>query len=845
MFLPAQTVLRPIGLLTQPSLFGQYPDGALAVARNVVMRNPGELVQAPDVQASQSVASSTDRLYKVIPLDGGHVYAITSTVGGTWSVWENGNAATFPVTTNTTFSNTGRITWARVAERLLLNSNWGYLVGDFMQPTSAAERALRRAGMIQPQISGFTTTTTDAAAIPNNTLVGYQVVLKRLFADGYQIVGVPSPIIKHLNTSGSTVNCQLIVLWSVGSAMLAGDIVEIYRSDGRTSTSWNDTPIEAYKRVLSYSLSSADIASNFVQLTDRQPFLPGTQVTPGEALYTNQGEEGEVYANRLPPNAKCTAAFKNFAFYAYTSERPLYQFSCAGGIGTQANAVAAGLTAAYFKRFGLGQRTGAGTIAIGLPTITGVSAADMVGIVPGQRWAGSAGVFAGVTTVVSAVGTTITMSSNALSNSAAFAINDVIEVNGTLIAFQDLAQLYQSLTSGAIYEITSSPIPSTQSVAFSQGVEFTIESIGFGLGPGAGFTLRATNAQNYSSPLGAIPEIGLTARTILPITKKNRIQWSKENQPEHCPSVSEDLGVVGEIYALNPTRDALFIWASDGLYRLSGDAGAGGLGNWRIDYINSTLILCAPQASTVLDEQLYGYCNVGAVIVDSEGKAVNLTDRVIGDQLPGTKYVETAAIIMERNETDEEILLLTGDTAGGTRSNIVYLFNTKSKGWTTLGSNGAALSDLTALAMQRSPASGEPRVLFGTTPIISAPSYAGWNSTSSFLVPEVQYRPIYGEDPVAPKQWVEIIYAFDTGSAARTLTPVWNGTSMGGPITLTAIDNSSWGRTLVHRNVGSTSGAYAQSCSPGFRTLSGTSTAARFMGLSVRYESLSNQPKKR
>lgn len=841
----SQTILKPIGLVTQPQQFGQYPSGALKVAHNWVLRNPGELQQAPGFQTQTSFATANERVEKLIPLDAGHVYALTRS-GPVWSVYENAVAVALPtpLSSNSAFSDTGRISWARARDRLILNANRGYLVGDYMAPANAAERALRFCSMPQPGILAIGLTTSNAMALPADSLVGYQVIFKRVLQNGYETFGVPSPMMK-VNNGPSVTNALIQVTWNASSGIVAGDYIEVYRTDAVPAATWANDPGDNPKRVLSYQLTTADAAGTSITLTDRQPMVTGTNTTPGQPLYTNGLQEGTLYGNRQPPIARCTAEFKGFVFCADTTERPQWVFSVPGGMGTQANAIAiAGLTAAAFKRFGIGERTGAGAIAIGNPNITGVSAADMVGIVQGQRWTGSSGVFAAGTTVVSAVGTTITMSTNALSVAAAFAISDVVQVNGTNIEISELARFYQQLMQQtiALYEVSCDvPIAATAgNNVFTVGAEVIIEPIRPQLSNGASFTVRATNGANYSPP---VPELTATAQTFSEKRIKNRIQWTKLQEPEHWPLASEDFVGFGDVYAVNSTRDALVFWCSDGAWRLSGDAGPFGFGNWRIDPLNRTLLLVAPQASTVLGEQVWGYTNDGAGYLDPAGNFKSVSERRIGDLLPVNKYTETAAIVMEANETNREILLLTGDQV--TSSDVTYVYSVDQDGWTTVGGDLYS-AKVTALAMQRSPATGDPTPLFGVSPQGGLqPIYSRWNFIGTFLSPVLQYQPIYADDPMLLKQWGHCTYMFDLATATRLLNPTWNGTVVGGPVAIQALDTAGYARAAAPRSVAAQGVAVSHAVSPGFTGPGATGAAARFLGISLQFDYVATQPKKR
>jgi hypothetical protein len=213
-FLPRQEVFSPVGLVTQPSQYAHYPSGAGRVVRNVTMRNPGELVQAPGIQGSVSVGGVDRVIHKQAPLDNGEVYSFCE-IGTVWSVFCGVNTASFIGSNVNAFSSTGRISWARVAERLLVNGTRGFLVGDYMAPTSAAERALRTAGL--PQLNRFTHNLVDTGNgwLLGGQMVAYRFCVVRELANGYTLRSVPSPPYKAMHgtlTSAGT-NPRFDLFW--------------------------------------------------------------------------------------------------------------------------------------------------------------------------------------------------------------------------------------------------------------------------------------------------------------------------------------------------------------------------------------------------------------------------------------------------------------------------------------------------------------------------------------------------------------------------------------------------------------------------------------------------------
>lgn len=848
MFLPRQSIVVPVGLITQPNQYGQYPSGALKTARNVVMRNPGELVQAPDSTGATTVGAANNILHRLMPLDQNHIYSFHQN-GTTWSVFENANSAGLPLGVSTTnlFDATGRISPTRNHERLIVNSLQGCLVGDYMVPTSAGERALRKAGMPQPGWRAIGATPTNAGAIPNNTMVGYAVCFIRELQNGYVVRSVPSVQFKYANTSGATTNPQLNIFWNSSSSILVTDKLEVYRTDGVATAGlfgYEPDPGDTFKLVKAVPLTGGGTS---IIIEDTQPFVTGTLVTAGQELYTSPFADGPTLSNRQPPIAACTETHKGFTFYGRTTDRPKWTFTFPGGVGYETNAVLYGFTAGYHKAFSVGRHAlSTAQWLIASNQITGVPAADFVGLAIGQSWA-TASVAWPITSTITGLNSgtgVITMSTNSISASGPtpdVRFDEVLEIDGFTIRWGDLFSLVTELQGNlgnvsaqfGKWEITVDTRVAANITVFTPSVTVTIEPAYTEFAPQQ-FTVRGTNGDRFSPP---IPLITASAQAITATTLKNHLVSSKEQEPEHAPSVFETFVGNGEILALNSTRDCCWVWCTDGLYRLSGEGSNTSFG-FRVDLVNTTLILSAPQASGVLNELVYGYTNVGFVGVSSSGSLVNLTDRLIGNLLPGARYQALRGTIVSINETDNEVLLCLGENGNG-NSDVVYCYNVAQQGWTSLSGNGSTLSNISAMALNRAPAAGDPRVLFGVTPLGgTAPSYSNWTDTGTYLVPTVEYQPIYGDDPLSLKQWIWADYLFAGGSATKTITPMWNGVSSG-TATIADQEGTGYARAGVPR-----SAAISHVLTPGWTGATGA-PQTRFQGLSVVFKSLTSQSKRR
>lgn len=809
-----------------PNTYGQYPAGALEVARNVVVRAPGELWQAPAFSAATNTFGATsDTLRKLAPVNNGKVYAWTRTGAGVWTISEAGNActmSTYGITSNL-FSNGGQIWPVRMRDRLLVNTiRAGVLANDSMDPASAADRAYRGACLPQPLVSFLSRSTTNAETIPNNVCVGYAAILKRVFADGYTIQSAPSPIMTWPNmVDGVTVDVLLTIRWLSTFGVIAGDILEIYRTDGLfvNPLPRNADPGDTLKLINVRTLTATDISNNFYSYRDTTPCLAPLYQTQGRELYTNPGQETALQTNRQPDTCFVQAKFKTYNFWGDIYERPRWTFQVPAGYG--ASVGAAPQNTAWWRANGIGTREGTGTITMGSNQITGVSAANMVGIQIGQMWIGSSSFWAQGTLVQNVSGTTITMASNALSGAGVntFILSDVIRIDGTNFRVMNLADFFVSVgAGGSMYEITSdSSVPPNFTLPYVTGTTVSVEPARMAQ---VSMTVAATNGLNYQED---VPEYIATPKTFTRTRIPNLLKWSKDNQPEHSPPSNETNVGQGSIIAACATKNALWIFCTDGLFRLSGDAPP-----WRIDLVDPSCILVAPQAFTQLRDVVYAYTNYGIVAI-TDGGISEVTSQVLQETFPGPAYTENPLVILERNEVDDELIVSLG-------TNVLYVFNIKQKAWTTL-SGGAQpeTTDVTALAYQRTPASGASVELIGTSPSGVIPRYFAWNPPSAlYLESEVRYQPWYGDDPLSMKQFVDETWILDPADAGKTLT----ATNLGAAIAttpLTSHNSDAYGTVGIPRAY-----ALAQSAAPGF-TMTGAATQFKFRGLSLRFVPTTNQ----
>jgi hypothetical protein len=584
-------------------------------------------------------------------------------------------------------------------------------------------------------------------------MIAYTAVYTREFSDGYIIKSIPAAPYKILNDSGGPVQYTNKINLAPFGVSRTGDFVEIYRTDGLSTASINADPGATFKLVLRYQLTATDITNGFVSLADTQPMIAPYYTSTGRELYTNPYQEGSTGGNRQPDICGAMATFKGFTFYGNITERAQWTLAVPAGVVDTTTT-----TASPYKRAnGVGARVlSSGTITNGSPTITAVSAADMVGIVAGQQW--MSGSFFPVFTPIASVGaTTITLSANASAGGSAigFSFDDVLEVDGNIFRISSMLSLYGAPG----YEVTTSQTIGISNGADNSGVTLVFEhAMAYGQAPNLtqNFTIRGTHGANYSPP---IPEYNATVQTITPVTTKNLLRWSKDSEPEHVPSVNETQVGSASIIAMATTKDALWIACTDGVYRLSGDGGV-----WRVDLVAPGLVLCAPRCMVNNRETIYAYTNLGFGAITDSG-FIPISHTRVRELLPGPPFAETASLILGHNDGDGEVII-----GLGLNATTYLVYNTFTETFTRIYDTANHFQFTTAFAWQENPASGSQAFLWGVSEAGVQPAWFQWNSATAYLSPGVTFTPFYGDAPFQTKQWIDITYMFMSEASGYTLT---------------------------------------------------------------------------
>lgn len=835
-----QFTISPIGLVTEPNKLGIYPEGAMSRADGLDMIAPGKLVPFRNSSlftlgvpiggtgpASQCL---------VFPCGGRFFFAgtrpsLSTTLTAVQLLGNHGVGNTFitSVEAQQFLKSRAQSSVMQFKDRLYMLYSTGVAVLDAVD---GSVTSTRWAQLPQPIVAFVTVSSSSLVSQNEFTVVGYSVVIRRKYADGYELISAPSPIVRKFRSNGLGQNVVVVIIdnargFTAGEAgVRAGDLVEVYRTRERPSLAAlaQTDPGTTLYQIATYTVTPTDVSSGSVTVTD----LAAPDQIVGRELYTNPGQETLQSSRFPPPLAKCLAMFKGTAFYANTQEPGTWIAAFPGGWGV--------LTTPTLRANGVGRRPTTGTFTSGSPIVTGISAADIVGLKKHQNIF-STKVF-GVPQIQSVGATSITMTANATASGAElFDIGDVIEINGEALnasTFElftnDLGTVPAIGNLTAVFDQTGAP---TGGIAYGQRMAIApLRPLSYS----NGISVRATNALNFNPPPAdfAADE---PAQTISAVWKRNKICWSWDQQPESVSLSTYAFIGNGEIYALATTRDVMWIFASDGLWRFTGygTRSSGIQANYRVDLIDRTVRLVGPSAYCVLRDAVFAYTNIGLVKISDEVGVKPLSRGVIGDLLPGRNWIESDDVTMAADEDGDRVWLniTSGSYDAGTGVSNCYVWNEQYGVFTKLNQWVGSATVLQRIAYDKDHRS----MLLGLGDASGIYTYWFDPDNANFSGASADFQPQYGPDPASSKQWLDMCVMFDKNSAGKSITPRFNGVAYGSnPLVQYPLQDDS----RAYFGVSEDAPAVANLMAPGF-SIGIQSTITELRGIAMRYEAIDEQ----
>lgn len=265
---------------------------------------------------------------------------------------------------------------------------------------------------------------------------------------------------------------------------------------------------------------------------------------------------------------------------------------------------------------------------------------------------------------------------------------DVLTVAGVALTAGTHFTVY---TSGSVLQ---NIVDTAMSIATAISLASTVtraEYVGSPLSPGTAGLIRVWRLRNDGTAFTAQITSGGSGSAFVPDLSTalsssserllNGLAYSKASQPDAFPPVNVVRVGRGDasIRRIVALRDCLFVFASDGLWRLTGYSPE----TFALEMFDSSVVVAAvsPNAIAVMDDAIYCWCNLGIVRITTSG--VEMLDDAIRDfvALQGTRRGSFAVA----DSTRKRVLFFLGNDSAGNpypSAHRALVYHARAQAWT-------------------------------------------------------------------------------------------------------------------------------------------------------------------
>lgn len=770
-----QLVLDPQGIVTEPNKLGNIPAGSLKSADELCIRSPGVLSQLPVWQTRATLATDAGTTMAfVIATPGPYMIGVYNKSDGWWYCWfdQTSGASLFGgpkrLAVETTITGDYQsirldvqpgFTPVSIGKQIFLNTYSNVLVWDTWLPTDAATATCRRAGIFPGclQSAGPDFTYTAGTALGPSTWAAYVCTISRKVGDRL-MVSAPSAPTDFLNYDAVARDGVVYVsTWRYNRLSKAGDIVTLYRTKSKpwvrpaayTPYAVSEEVGSEYLKAVSYELTASDVAGGGVYLYDRTP-----DALLGEALYTNQSVGLDSLSAYTPPALRMITAYKGSLFGFDATYPPTINIrpTAAYGISLDSPLEA--------KRAGIGAITCASVnTTSGSPTITGLTTTETSLLAVGMICVEIAFSY-NKATIVSVGSTSVTLDINATAtgSSTFFVFYDALYINeGVTETSWSAAPLYRFNNESAFttfqvvqpHSLVLSAFASVNTVTSAQPKDGFVVQRMFLQDARLPYTIRASRAAGLD---GSIPQYPAAGKTVREERKLSAMVWSENNDPEAWPLVNIDYFSKGTPCAVESTKDAVYAFYTDCIWRISGSGGSAARGfDWRADPVAHNVTAAGTQVTASLSDTVYVLTSDGLVSL-AGNSAQRITLGRVHDQMsapPWTDgpYTTATAQWLCADEEHNEILMREPSAAGGR----IWVYNTDTDKLTQTVSHAEPTHASYSRVLRNPLVVGRDG---GSTWTIKTPGTTYGNFT-------FEYAAVYADNPFVLRQWQSIDIALE------------------------------------------------------------------------------------
>jgi hypothetical protein len=654
------------GLYTNPNNLSETPPGSLAVADNVVLDRES-IIQSRRGQTFYGTALTATSLNKLFTYNDTLLLHYDNKLA-----FDSDNAGTWVNFTGTYNPPTGfKIDSVQANKNFYFTTQSGIYKIDSLVPD-----AVRPAGGAKG-LDGDFTLTGATGWMPANNQVAYRIVYGYRDRQGNLILGAPSQRLIVINPSGGG-SKNVSLTWYLPSDVKENEFFQVYRSG--LSGGASIPPDDNMQLVFEGVVTAADITNKTITIEDVTPdSLRGTALyTNVQQQGILQANEKPPLAKVLATYKGYTFFGNtisrhrlNFTLLGVGS--PNFGYTTKTGTTTNGSAVITGLPNNTGLRVGMrvvGTGIPANTIVVSIDSNTQVTLSnqatasgtvslefqDRITIAEVDYWAGSS---MNLASNQFKVETTLTPAENIAETSLylieainrsnsntlvyAYYISGEDEVPGKILIEERSiggVEFHMSSTYGAGFSpnlpekrpITNITVGNpTVITSNNHGLSNNEEIVIFGSNstPSVNGTHKVTvvNSNTFTIPVN-VTTAGNTGFYFKKSeyvvsdneTRKNRLFFSKFQQPEAVPLLNYlDVGSANEdIRKVVPLRDSLFIFKTDGIFRLTGESPS----NFTVALFDNTSIIRAPETCVAFNNQIFTFSDQGVIAVGDSGVAV-------------------------------------------------------------------------------------------------------------------------------------------------------------------------------------------------------------------------------
>jgi hypothetical protein len=529
---------------------------------------------------------------------------------------------------------TRRIQHAVAGNRLFVTSATGLKVLD-----DVSTGVLRDAGG-PVGLSLSADLTSAGTTVFANKRVAYRYTLGRVTSSGIQIIGAPSAYTIAENLSGITVNPILRLRLPDGCD--ESFFMQLWRSSQASGVSPIVNPEDDLRLVYERPLTQAEVVQKYADITDQTP-----DALRGEYLYTSPNAgEGILQANHQPPIGEEVVLHKNRLWLGRTSTRQEFNFTIlAVGApnGLQANdrIVIGGPVTPIELRAGIDfavTTSGSASQNVEKTALAFVDAVNTAGI--GSNTSIYAEYLSGPDSTPGEIrlfsrlpaGTQFTLSLDMQTGSAAWSARSAYAPQLTPLISGPAGTRTFSLTRLAgVVTATVSAGAIAGMLSVGERIIFPgISGVLFGAGPHI-VTGCVGSTFTYAEAGANVTQAGVTcqfyADDFAASTNEvfvNRIYWSKPDEYEAWPTQNyTDIGATDKgIIAMRVTRETLWVFKEDGLFRLTGDDED----TFDVERMDATVIAITPECVVPFAESVVAWTTKGIVMISESNFDVISTD---------------------------------------------------------------------------------------------------------------------------------------------------------------------------------------------------------------------------